>query len=386
MIHEAVSSLSAGTPNMLDTALETINVDSTITVTGMTALLERHETGMIQLKDQELKFLRAGIARLTEQRSAEQVQIKSWTVTGLEVERGFLLGPDQASFIRAGRWLGKSVGIIEMKDVDTTLRFVKAWKNLRSHRIQGFVGASTVDNPPFILVQPSHLSISEYVTVTDRPIIRRLTYELVRALEYLHTRVPPVIHGGLRPANIDINSGNVLIGSIGLGLGHLRIPEHQRLALEPSLRQWTAPELLENPEMSPNTQTDIFSLGKIITELINIIHKRRPSANFPVLSSIAEKCTTQFTEQSPHYQISDLFAPLPSASGPNTAELTGLLKINQWRVTPYTCTTPAIFKEEDHRYYVASAPLQGIHEHPLRQLCIEVNCHDQGENPCLFFA
>lgn len=125
MIHEAVSSLSAGTPNMLDNALETINVDSTITVTGMTALLERHETGMIQLKDQELKFLRAGIARLTEQRSAEQVQIKSWTVTGLEVERGFLLGPDQASFIRAGRWLGKSVGIIEMKDVDTTLRFVK---------------------------------------------------------------------------------------------------------------------------------------------------------------------------------------------------------------------------------------------------------------------
>lgn len=78
------------------------------------------------MKDQELKFLRAGIARLNEQRSAEEVvQIKSWTVTGWEVERGFLLGSDQTSFIRAGRWLGKSVGIIEMKNVDTTVQFVK---------------------------------------------------------------------------------------------------------------------------------------------------------------------------------------------------------------------------------------------------------------------
>lgn len=120
-----MTSLAAGTPNILDTVLETINVDAMVTVTGMTALLERHDTGRIQLKDQELKFLRAGIARLNEQRRAGQVRIKSWTVTSWEVERGFLVGSDCTSFIRAGRWLGKSVGIIEMKDVDTTMKFVK---------------------------------------------------------------------------------------------------------------------------------------------------------------------------------------------------------------------------------------------------------------------
>lgn len=129
LIQQAVASLSSSGPNtdMLDAILETINVDATVTVTGMTALLERHETGRIQLQESVIKFLRAGITRINEQRSGKDsiVQIKSWTVTAWEVERGFLLGSDITSFIRAGRWLGKSVGIVELKDGETTMRFVK---------------------------------------------------------------------------------------------------------------------------------------------------------------------------------------------------------------------------------------------------------------------
>lgn len=128
MIHDAVASLSSPStdPKMLDTILETINVDSTVSITGMTALLERHDTGRIRLKDAEIEFLRAGIARLNEQRSAmEVIKIKSWTVTSWEVERGFLMGSDPTSFIRAGRWLRQAVGIVELKDAETTARFVK---------------------------------------------------------------------------------------------------------------------------------------------------------------------------------------------------------------------------------------------------------------------
>ncbi|KAF9066722.1 hypothetical protein BDP27DRAFT_1365483 [Rhodocollybia butyracea] len=353
--------ISSRNPNILDTVLETINVDATVTVTGMTALLERHDTGRIQLKDQELKFLRAGIARLNEQRRAGQVRIKSWTVTSWEVERGFL----------SWRWLGKSVGIIEMKDVDTTMKFVKAWKNLRSHRIQGFLGASTVDNPPFILVQPSHLSISEYVKVTAKPNVQRLILEVVRGLEYLHTRVPPVIHG-----ECNRRRGNILIGSVGLGLDSLRIPETQRFALEQSLHRWTAPELLQKSETAPNAQTDIFSLGMIITELTNIVQERHPSTTLTLLSSIAEQCTAadpltrptisalveQLTKPSSADQITDFLALMPSAD--NITELTGLQNIDQWRVVPYICRIPAVFWEKVDRLYVASAPLQGVHEHP----------------------
>ncbi|KAJ3859999.1 kinase-like domain-containing protein [Lentinula novae-zelandiae] len=382
---------------MLDAILETINVDATVTVTGMTALLERHETGRIQLQESVIKFLRAGITRINEQRSAKDsiVQIKSWTVTAWEVERGFLLGSDITSFIRAGRWLGKSVGIVELKDGETTMRFVKAWKNLRSNRVQGFLGASTVDTPPFILVQPSHLNIVEYVRVTARPNYRKLVLDLVRAVEYLHTRVPPVIHGQLRPAVVDIDeNAEVSVGSIGLKLRDLRIRESQRAEIGQILHKWTAPELLEDGSMAPTTTSDIFSIGAIICELISTIHERHPTQKLPLLTSLSKQCTSPSPSSRPTIpqlieslegklqskddeSISDFLAVMPSAE--NITELTGLQNVDRWRVVPYVCKIPALFTEQNDRLYVASAPLQGLDEHPLRQLCVEVKCHDQGK-------
>lgn len=68
---------------------------------------------------------------------------------------------------------------------------------------------------------------------------------------------------------------------------------------------------------------------------------------------------------------------MPSAE--NITELTGLQNVDRWRVVPYVCKIPAMFTEQNDRLYVASAPLQGLDEHPLRQLCVEVKCHDQGK-------
>ncbi|KAJ4491001.1 hypothetical protein J3R30DRAFT_3428238 [Lentinula aciculospora] len=399
MIHEAVTALSSGATNTLDAILETINIDSTVTVTGMTALLERHETGRIQLQESVIKFLRAGIARINDQRSAKEsevvVKIKSWTVTAWEVDRGFLLGSDKTSFIRAGRWLGKSVGIVELKDAETTVRFVKDWKNLRSNRIQGFLGASTVDTPPFVLVQASHLNIAEYIKVTWKPNFRRLVLDLARALEYLHTRVPPVIHGALRPAVVDVDeSGEVVLGSVGLRLQDLRIPGKDCVDLEQILYKWTAPELLDDWDhtTSPTMKSDIFSLGTIISELMIIIHERHPNQKFSLLTSIAKKCTLADPAARPTVsqviekleeklrsrdEVTDFLAVLPSAE--NITELTGLQNVDRWRVVPYVCKIRMSYMEHNDRLYVASAPLEGLTDHPLRQLCIEVKCHDQGK-------
>ncbi|KAJ3984377.1 kinase-like domain-containing protein [Lentinula detonsa] len=393
MIQEAVASLSSGTTNTLDTILETINADSTVTVTGMTALLERHETGRIQLQDPVIKFLRAGISRIHEQKRDSVVQIKSWTVTAWEVERGFLLGSDKTSFVRAGRWLGKSVGIIELKDADTTVRYVKIWKNLRSNRIQGFLGASTVDNPPFILVQPSHLTIAEYVKVTAKPNLRRLVLDLMRAIEYLHTRTPPVVHGKLRSAVVNVDDkGELTVGSVGLQIHDLRVPEKDCVELEQSLDKWTAPELLEDRSRSLATTSDIFSVGVIISELIAIIHDRHPNQKFPLLTPIAKECTAVNPSSRPNAieligkleqklpskdEVTDFLAVLPSSD--NITELTGLQNVDRWRVVPYVCKIQMVYMEQNDHLYVASAPLEGIGEHPLRQLSIEVKCHDQGQ-------
>jgi len=139
-IQDVLESLSKPSPDLLplDTLLETLDVNPVVTMTGMSALLERHELGRVQLRDEEVKFLKAGISRLKEQSAAASAtKIKSWTVTSFEVEKGFLLGWDTTSWVRSACWLGKRVGMIEVVNEEVVLSLVKMWKGLRSNRIQG---------------------------------------------------------------------------------------------------------------------------------------------------------------------------------------------------------------------------------------------------------
>lgn len=185
-----------------------------------------------------------------------------------------------------------------------------------------------------------------------------------------------------------------------MGLHHsdLRISEDARSDAEQSLRPWTAPELLEDHTLSPNTASDIFSLGAIVASLITLIQERNPSRKLPLLTSIARQCTSadpsarptlsdlikQLETPDSNSQATDLLAPMPTID--NVTELTGLQNVDRWRVVPYVSRIHAGYSEHDDRLYLASAPLEGFSEHPLRQLCIEVKCHDQGrENTCKLF-
>lgn len=88
-------------------------------ITAMRVVLDRDDSGLgaVKLSRDERAFFKAGVARLTAQASLmSDIKIKTWTVTSFEVERGFLLGSDTTSRVRVGRWLGKLVGILEMKD------------------------------------------------------------------------------------------------------------------------------------------------------------------------------------------------------------------------------------------------------------------------------
>lgn len=100
----------------LDELLGTMTADPAHMMTAMEAILEREENGQTHLRPEEVEFLQVGVRRLSSQMQGRTIKIKSWTVTGFEVERGFLLGSDISSTIRVGRWLGEVVGILELKD------------------------------------------------------------------------------------------------------------------------------------------------------------------------------------------------------------------------------------------------------------------------------
>jgi hypothetical protein len=93
-------------------------------MTAMEVVLQRDDNGFegIRLTRDERAFFKAGVARLKQQTAlSKPVEIKWSTVTGLEVERGFLLGNDPTSTVRVGQWRGKLVGILELKDADVSL-------------------------------------------------------------------------------------------------------------------------------------------------------------------------------------------------------------------------------------------------------------------------
>ena len=93
----------------LDELLGTMQAEPEHMMTAMQAVLEREETGRTRLRSEEIEFLRAGVKRLSVQMKGKKIKVRSWTVTGFEVERGFLLGSDVSTTIRVGRWLGKVV-------------------------------------------------------------------------------------------------------------------------------------------------------------------------------------------------------------------------------------------------------------------------------------
>ena len=194
-IQAALDSLNKPSPDprLLDALLETLNVNPVVTMTAMSALLERHDTGVIELRKEEIQFLRAGIARLKEQSTAAFVtKIKSWTVTSFEVEKGFLFGWDLTSTVRTARWLGKLVGLIEVSDEQTVLRLVKVRRitlrdlTLTDSRYGKDCGA-TVFKVSFILplhrrlIEKSRLSWSIYRRSTPLPPRTALPFQHFRA-------------------------------------------------------------------------------------------------------------------------------------------------------------------------------------------------------------
>ncbi|KAK7037278.1 hypothetical protein VNI00_011269 [Paramarasmius palmivorus] len=402
-IQDALESLSKPSPDLrpLDELLETLDVNPIVTMTGMSALLERHELGRVKLRDEEVKFLRAGISRLRDQSAAASTaKVKSWTVTSFEVEKGFLLGWDTTSMVRSARWLGKRVGMIEVVDEKVVHRFVKMWKGLRSNRIQGLLGASTVDKPPFLLVPHPNLSLVEYIRTGSRQgRYLALFLEVARCLEYLHTRDLPVIHGGICSTSLTVDEeGNVSLSSVGIKPEDLAMSEEQRQTLYCDLERWRAPEIRGEANGNYTQASDVFALGVVFSDILDTMadqklpHTVRPIPK-ELVTELVRECTAddpgrrpsvsqvveRLQEKCTNVLSTDLMAVAPSSRETDLPD--GVLDSNRWRVAFFSHRVPTFASDPDHNInYVSSAPLPGSTEHPLRQLCIEVQCHDQGKD------
>jgi len=93
-------------------------------------------------------------------------------------------------------------------------------------------------------------------------VLKRWCYQILEALEYLHTKTPPIIHRDLKCENIFINSkeSNLLIGDFGLAA--LR---HQTCAKSVlGTPHFMAPELYDE---SYTEKVDVYAFGMCIIEM-----------------------------------------------------------------------------------------------------------------------
>lgn len=92
----------------LDSLFETMDGNLEYTLTAMQTLLLREKDILTK------EFLTTGIERLREQANYRvKITVQPWYVTGLEVNRGYLLGGDMT---RVAMWRNKLVLMLEMKD------------------------------------------------------------------------------------------------------------------------------------------------------------------------------------------------------------------------------------------------------------------------------
>ncbi|KZT21442.1 kinase-like protein [Neolentinus lepideus HHB14362 ss-1] len=387
MLRSAIASTT-----FLDELLTTLQADPTHMLTAMQAVLEREETGKMELRSEERDFLKAGVRRLESQMKGKKVEVKSWTVTSFEMERGFLLGSDITSTIRVGRWLGSTVGILELKSSETVLKVVESLDSLRSMRIQGLLGASTTDSPPFLLLPYMPDNVLDYLQKTQAPDYLRLVTEIARGLDYLHSRDPPVAHGAIRPATVYVDSqGGPKLTCTGISVSELVVPDADtELSLHSALAFWRAPELMDIS--SPATPAgDIYSYGLLLSSMLGVLkdmHSDPPFDGDALLQKLIDPCINpdpaarpsagklleMISGVNPALHEGDLFSSQASLDFDEIPRSVA----ERWRVVPTARRAYGVVRDGYDPVYLATQPIDGLSENPLRRLSFEIRCHDQG--------
>ena len=113
-------------------------------------------------------------------------------------------------------------------------------------------------------------------------VIKRWSRQILEALNYLHTRTPPIIHRDLKCSNIFIDgkTSTILIGDLGLSR---RRNSQMSIAGTP---EFMAPEIFANGVY--DEKVDFYAFGMCILELIT---KKVPYSECNSIRDIYTKVT-----------------------------------------------------------------------------------------------
>ncbi|KAE9402927.1 kinase-like protein [Gymnopus androsaceus JB14] len=149
------------------------------------------------------------------------------------------------------------------------------WSQLEHPNVLPFLGTN-VDLFPesYCLVSPwcSHGNVMIYLSTHPGANKMRIIWDIVKGLEYLHTRNTPVVHGDLKGANILVSDlGKCRLADFGLAgmMSTLQTLSSSTGNGTGGSVRWMAPELFDFTTNSrPSTLTDVYSLGCTVFEIV----------------------------------------------------------------------------------------------------------------------
>ncbi|KAF8996424.1 kinase-like domain-containing protein [Cyathus striatus] len=164
---------------------------------------------------------------------------------------------------------------------------LRGWMKASAHRnIAKAIGIAPGFSPLPALVMSKYKNgnILNYLQGNPKASVINLLCDVASALNYMHSRTPPITHGKIRASNILISdTGEACITDIGLG--SIFLPGQLEMTTDTIQdARWTAPEVIlhEGGELSyDRCAADVYRLGMTILEVysgkIPYAHIRNPA-------------------------------------------------------------------------------------------------------------
>ncbi|KAL2917310.1 hypothetical protein HK105_202974 [Polyrhizophydium stewartii] len=270
-------------------------------------------------------------------------QRQDWSVDPDDVEILWhsMIGEGGFGQIFRGEWNGKTVAVKVIigargrEAIAEIEREAAVWFPLRDPGVLPLWRVCLNTDRPFIVMPLMHSDVETLLSRNPQTPVEVRTHFLLgtaRGMQYLHERLPPIIHG-------DIKANNILVGDDGdvritdFGLAFIKASSSAHNSRTTSALRWTAPELL-TPGSRLEKSSDVFSFAmtaaQILTGEVPFVEERndaivvewikdgerpdRPSGIADVLWQIIDDCWHQDPAARPTFrQVALRLGALPHA-------------------------------------------------------------------------
>ncbi|KAG5175072.1 kinase-like domain-containing protein [Tribonema minus] len=187
-------------------------------------------------------------------------------------------------------WNAVNITLLPREEKKRIMNEVRLLQNLEHKNLVQFHGSwvnrekEQVIFVTEIVVNGSLKDFINKVEVIRWKVIKRWARQILRGLEYLHTRDIPIIHRDLKCDNIFINghTGDIRIGDLGLSTSSTRTDKNMSVLGTP---EFMAPELYDE---AYNEKVDIYAFGMCMLEMIT---KERPYSECTNAAQIYKRVT-----------------------------------------------------------------------------------------------